>query len=464
MSRVLHVARLSRLRDASQTGLDRQDESGARYAAVHGYKLVATAADADVSGSVSPWDRPALGPWLKDPDRVAQYDELVAAALDRLGRNARDLSRLRDWAEDNGKRVTVLSPALHWPPDDDDFASPIIWDVLGRLAEYELRTITKRYADTRSYLRRNNYLVGKPPWGFRAVPSGDHKTLAVDPVLEPVLREMVSRYLGGSTFQGLCDYLVAEHVPTKTGSVWAPTTVRQILRNPCLIGRQKDSNGRTVLRFDPVLDLATWTRLQATLDERARTRGGPAKDTAMLTGIVHCGVCQGKMYRVISGSKNHTMYYRCNTRGHTNLVRLDFLDEWVNDHILTSDMAGREVMERVLLPGDNHDLALEQNAADVAALDLDAEDYPEQYAALLAERARLKSLPAEPDRVEYRGTGITLAALWSSLDDQARRKHLLSAGYRVYATKTNISMTADDLTALLGFDLPGVELGDEPED
>src|SRR6266516_2723171 len=125
--KLLHAARLSRLGDAS-TGLDKQDDVSRRYPIIGDHEIAGTAADADVSGGVSPWKRPELGPWLTDPELIAQYDGIVASAL--------DLAQLRDWAEDNGKQLIVISPPLQWPPADDDMASPIIWDVLARLAEY----------------------------------------------------------------------------------------------------------------------------------------------------------------------------------------------------------------------------------------------------------------------------------------------------------------------------------------
>src|SRR6266516_3011919 len=120
--KLLHAARLSRLGDAS-TGLDKQDDVSRRYAIIGDHETTGTAADADVSGGVSPWKRPDLGPWLTDPAKIASYDGIIASALDRLGRSARDLAQLRDWAEDNGKQLIVISPPLQWPPADDDMAS-----------------------------------------------------------------------------------------------------------------------------------------------------------------------------------------------------------------------------------------------------------------------------------------------------------------------------------------------------
>lgn len=483
MIRVLQAARLSRLGDAA-TGLDKQDEAAHRYAAVHGHAIVATAADADVSGSVSPWERPKLGPYLTDPKLIDQYDEIVAATLDRLGRNARHLAKLRDWCEDNGKALVVVSPSLRWPPTADDLASGVIWDVLARLAEYELAAITKRVGETRKYLQRNNFLTGRPPWGFRVVPSGDHKTLAVDPDREPYLRAMVDRYLDGATLQDLATWLESEGVPAAMGARWTSTSVGQILRNPCLIGRRKDSKGRTELRFDPVLDLRTWGRLQTTLAARARKKGGvPPADTAMLTGIAACGKCGSRMYRVLSGNKRkdgsvyRIAYYRCHGKNGEpstcrNMVRVDALDAWVDDWFTSADFGQREVLERVVEPGETHDAELDEIAQDMADLVADSDalsddDFMERMAGLRAERTRLLNLPAAPDTVRFEPTGIRLAELWSTLDSQQKRKHLLGVDIKIHAHRSPsgqlITRMTGDINTVLGFGFPGFDVDELPE-
>jgi len=49
-------------------------------------------------------------------------------------------------------------------------AVPIMWDLLARLAEYELKAITKRIKETREWLQANNFLVGSYPYGYITTP------------------------------------------------------------------------------------------------------------------------------------------------------------------------------------------------------------------------------------------------------------------------------------------------------
>ncbi|MGA5295739.1 MFS transporter [Streptomyces koyangensis] len=64
---------------------ERQRENVLTAAASVGAHIIGWADDWEVSGATDPMTRPNLGPWLRD-ERVP-YDGLVAAAVDRLGRN-----------------------------------------------------------------------------------------------------------------------------------------------------------------------------------------------------------------------------------------------------------------------------------------------------------------------------------------------------------------------------------------
>ena len=118
--RLLLAARLSQLAKG-QTGIDTQDEDARRWAQEHGHTIVATAADR-ISGRVPPAQRRNLGPWLSEPARVATYDGILVSKIDRLTRK-RDWD-IRQWAEENGKKILVVQPELMWPPRERRYSYP----------------------------------------------------------------------------------------------------------------------------------------------------------------------------------------------------------------------------------------------------------------------------------------------------------------------------------------------------
>ena len=148
---------------------------------------------------------------------MVTYDEIVASTIDRLGRNARDLAKLRGWAEDNDKVLTIISPPLHWPPDPGDFASPITWVVLEQLAEIELKIITERIGNQQRDLIDRNAFTGRQCWAFNIVGEKGSKTLVPDPELRPYLHGMVDRALRGDTLLAIAQWLDSKGIPTDQG-------------------------------------------------------------------------------------------------------------------------------------------------------------------------------------------------------------------------------------------------------
>lgn len=442
-ARVLVAARLSRVTSQGKSRIERDDQAAQKWAeGREGCEIVHVTEDPGVSGDVDPWKRPSLGPWLSDPALMAQYDEIVASSIDRLGRSTQDLYRLRKWAEDHHKTLRILSPPLTWPVPDDDFASGFVWDVLGRLAEMELKLIKKRYANQRQYLRENEALIGKPPFGFMVTGEKGSKSLALNPALVPYLRGMIERARRGDPFLSICRWLDDGGVPPSHKGKWNPKSVTNTLRNPALKGRRYEG-GKVVLKFDGLMTSTEWQTLQTSLDNRPMRRGPEQNEKAMLTGVIQCERCGGPMYRVSSttkrtdGTKNVNLYYRCKGPDQEpsqcgNTVPLADIEEWV--HLwFTADgpFARTEIVEKVVTPGDDHTAEIAEVEAEIRELEPDADDWIEQAQSLRSERARLKALPASPIQVLERPTGRTVGDVWLSLSDQERRNYLLAAGVKV---------------------------------
>ena len=296
--RVLVAARKSRLiKGQDSVSIERQDDNRVKYAAEIGDSAPIIARDAGVSGSVSPFKRPDLGPYLTDTPPET-WTELVAAAIDRLGRNARDLAELRSWCEDHGKRITILSPRLHWPPDETDVTSRIVWVVLEMLAEIELRQTKKRYADTREFLRDQKSLMGKACWGFMIVGPKAQKTLAPDPSRVRHLLGMIEMAEAGESMTDIAVWLDGEGVSPageKGCTTWDPKSVSQVLRNEALYGVRRE-NGQILLRHEGVISKERWDALQAKLDSSLKRRGPTRNDPMMLTDSIYCAKCSGVMH------------------------------------------------------------------------------------------------------------------------------------------------------------------------
>lgn len=438
---VVIAARLSQT-SAGQTGIDTQDEDAEAWAVSEGHRIVAVVAD-HKSGAADWMDRKNLRPWLTEPAKLASYQGIVAAKQDRLSRGKwRDEIAIRTWAEDNHKELFIVDTKLHWPPRD--VGEQIRWEIDASRARDRWEQDSKQYRRMQAYLRDNDFLVGRPPYGYTVAQKGEHKTLEPDPATAPYVVKMAERCLAGWPLARIATWLDSENMPSPQNGKWTPKSISQILRNPVLTGRRKDSHGKTILRCEPILETKTWKQVQAELDFRTHHHVGPAAaNTAMLTNIAVCAKCDGPMYKISSGrwsngQRKDYRYYRChgtpkNRSTCGNMIAMAELEAWVRDQMTGPDIGPLPVIEVVCIPGSSHEDEIDEVEDKLRDLDFDDPRFDEKQAALRAERKRLKNLEAEPARLDERETGETVAERWARLDDAQRRDYLLRAGVKVYA-------------------------------
>src|SRR6202012_4830091 len=147
---------------------ERQREIITSWAAANDHQIVGWAEDLDVSGSVDPFDTPALGAWLNE--RSHEFDVVCAWKLDRMGRDAIRLNKLFGWCLDNGKTVVSATEGI-------DLSTPVgrlIANVIAFLAEGELEAIRERTKASQKKLReQGRWGGGKPLYGYRAAERED---------------------------------------------------------------------------------------------------------------------------------------------------------------------------------------------------------------------------------------------------------------------------------------------------
>jgi hypothetical protein len=388
---------------------------------------------------------------VTDPGKIAQYDGVVAAEFDRLSRgDKQSTNAIEKWAHDHGKVILTID-GLKFPSEGMEGA---IWDFKARQSHQEWLNTSKRYRRMIKHLKDNGYMTGRPCFGFKVVPKDNHKTMVPDPVNAEYVRQAASRYLAGSSLRVTCEWLKSEGVKPPSGSTWNPYTLSRIFRNESLIGRRRENCrqcrgktgktqcrkcggsgfGRTYLMVEPIMDRGTWNKLQEKLNANAARAGIAPKQTAMLTSIAACSKCGGPMYRI------KDRYYRChgtelNPSTCKLLVSIAELDEYVSSLFAPHRFGKQKVYETVLIPGEGHTDAIAEVEQDLRELDFDSPDFADRQKSLLAERSRLKALPATPARTERRDTGRTLAQEWESLVTSDRRSWLLERDIRVIVRK-----------------------------
>src|SRR6266566_8443199 len=109
--RVLGAVRQSKTQDRAISPQAQRDAIAA-WAQASGHDTPMFTEDLSTSGSVSPFERPGLGPYLTDPLKIASWDILVTTKLDRACRSASDYLTLRSWCGELGKSYVSIAENL----------------------------------------------------------------------------------------------------------------------------------------------------------------------------------------------------------------------------------------------------------------------------------------------------------------------------------------------------------------
>lgn len=326
--RAIGAVRLSNVTKVT-TSPGRQHAAVRLHAERLGFVLIGDAVDLGVSARrTSPFERPALGPWLQRPH---SYDAIIWSHVDRAVRSVSHMSQLIAWGA--AHTVTLVfgapedEPLLAITPQADGTTIRRAMD-LAHVAEQESRAISSRLSGSHDALRAaGRYGGGLVPFGYRKTPhpSGTGWCLAPDAEVADLVRAIVDEVRSGQSLTAIARRLNDERVLVPrdrhaqlqgrpTGGVrhgqafdrfrWTSGTLSKVLRSPSLMGHRVHrgetvvgDDGRPVLIGEPLLSSSEFQTLQNTLAARSNgTRGERRPSSALLTRIAHCAGCGGRMY------------------------------------------------------------------------------------------------------------------------------------------------------------------------
>jgi site-specific DNA recombinase len=449
MSRVLGAIRLSRLSDES-TSPERQREQIQAYGTAHGHEVVHITVDLDVSGSVSAWDRPELGPWLSRPELLARWDIVCAAKLDRLTRSTADFARLLEWSQKHGKDIVSLAEKF-------DLSGPhgrMVATILSSVAQFERERIAERRAEAAEWMRQDGRWAGTHiPWGYQAEPRpGGGWVLSPDPDVAPVVRAVVQKVISGQSVTALARELTDRGIPTSFGKTqWQPTSLRQLLRNPALRGwtthkgaAVRDTDGLVISR-EAIIDDVTWQSLQNALDAAGRHPQARRKDADPLLRILFCKCGepmyiqrrQGRQHFYICGSHKRAHAKPCGAR----MIPADRARALFERRLL-QELADVERLIHVPAPIRDHAAEQAQVKEALAALEdqllqgqVSAEAWTRMTARLEGKKASLEEDSERTPEDDWQPTGQTFGDYWDSLSEPGRHSYLVGSGVKAVAER-----------------------------
>lgn len=450
--RLLGAARLSNDTDAS-TSIERQSEQIRAYATFGGHTVVEITEDVDVSGKVSPFDRPELGPWLNG--KRDQWDALVVAKLDRISRSIIDFGNLLKWCQDNGKSIICLDPNI-------DFSTPngrMFGNILMSFAEWEREMIGMRVADRRRSDRSKAWWTGGQgiPFGYSPVKIDNHWELEVNADQAEIIRSLAAGIISGKSTRQVTRELNETGITTAKGGKWDSAVVLDMMRNQALRGYVmhqgepvRGDDGMPVSRV-AILDDDVWRSLQEALDRNARPDSGIRHGGALLLRVIYCGTCDQPLYmhRKASGSdayRHGPKAEECKTSFSAKNVELAV------EQALMTRLADLQMQEKVITPAEDHTVELVKVTEQLAALQeqfmndkLSADMFAMMATKLESRQTALSALPSRPETTDYVPAGQTFRQHWESLSNDERHTFLLDSGVTAYVIRSHDSEVSSDM-------------------
>jgi site-specific DNA recombinase len=293
-------ARISQDRAGDGLGVKRQLADCRAEAERRGWPVMAEFVDDDVS-AYSGKARPNYRRML-DAIRNGEADGVIVWHLDRLHRRPIELEEFVSVCTKAGVSDVVT---LHGEVNLSNGDGLLIARLMAAVAANESDAKSRRSKRKMLELAQ----AGKPsgggprPYGFRP----DRVTL--DEVEANVIRDMAARLLAGESLTSLTKWLQENEVRTVMGKEWRTPTLRNLLLSPRIAGLREHQGqviGKAV--WPPIISEEDHARIVALLTDPARRTNRTAR-RYLLSGLVRCGRCGGKM--VTSYERDRRRRYFC---------------------------------------------------------------------------------------------------------------------------------------------------------
>jgi DNA invertase Pin-like site-specific DNA recombinase len=288
VKRAAKYKRISADREGRELGVGRQDEDLDALAERLGVLVVADYEDNDISASTrSRKLRPDYDRMLRDA-RAGVFEVILAYTSGRLTRRPREHEDLIELAERHGVQfVYVRSPSF----DLTTAQGRRIARTLAAQDAGEAEEISERVQRAvRQRAERGEHHGGLVPFGQDTEEHAEW------------IREAVRRLLAGETLYGICTDWNKQGRRTRKGCKWRTINLRRAVLKPGIVGLREYEGTHYPAPWPAIVELDDWESVASVLTDPARTpkRGAPNK--YILSGLVFCARCGGRLNSSAKGT------------------------------------------------------------------------------------------------------------------------------------------------------------------
>lgn len=242
-----------------------------------------------------------------------QVDFVIVHKVDRLARNREDDVEINKALGKAGVRLVSTTESI-----DETPSGMLLHGIMSSIAEFYSRNLANEVVKGMTQKVRTGGTISKAPLGYRNVRTTDSegremRTVEIDKERAPLIRQAFELYATGDwTLDSLADHLSDRGLTTLSTPRVASKPVdgkrlNKLLLNPYYKGLVKFRDAYHPGKHEPLIDEATWQRVQDTLTSHMngeRTRKHPH----YLKGTIYCGSCGSRMSVTVAKSKTGARY------------------------------------------------------------------------------------------------------------------------------------------------------------
>lgn len=424
-TRVAIYARISRDSGGEGLGVARQLADCEAYSKKQGFTIVEKLVDNDISASGLK-RRPSYLR-LKEMMEQGEVDRVLVYAMDRLHRSMPELVEYIALCQQTGVGIHSLTGGtVNLATADGRLQAQI----LGAVASAELEKTRERIQRKMRDLAETGAWTQRRCYGYTA--EGPE---IVEEEAE-IIREMADRVLEGEGLNAIARDLEARGITTIGSATWRASTISTILKSGRIAGH-REHHGKIVARdaWPAIISQETHYRLRARFapgQGRGPKPGGARKH--LLTGILRCGKCGGRMVFVKNG-RTRTPSYRCpKVQGNTNCGGLSIIAEPLEELLAEMVFLAHDRLDDVKQKDSAASLAEREDKRE--ELETRKDELAKAFATGVVDMAdwltakkviedQLSSLPVtQLQSTRTTMTGDDLRAVWPTLSDKDKRQRM----------------------------------------
>ncbi len=266
-------------------------------------------------------------------EEAASLDGVLFYKVDRAARNLFDYVELERLEADCGVPVIYVAQ-----PTENTPAGRMQRRILANMATFYTEQQSVDVTEGLARRVHNGLFVGKAPYGYRNRRVDGRSLIEIDERQAKIVRRIFELYAFHShTLDSLVAQLAEEKLDyTESQPAFVRSKLHSMLRDRAYVGEVKYRDGWHPGRHQPLVDLATFERVQVLLGEKTYH----ARDSVYGAGMVICGHCgkplvvEIKHKATAAGPRTYS-YYRCAAYNKADHPRIRLTEAQIEDQVLS---------------------------------------------------------------------------------------------------------------------------------